>query len=438
MSKSDSTVKVQQPSNQLNDTAEDGATNIIMVQNVLLIWLDDSIDNQNVNCRHTITQLRSTINTTMTFTDPDECVDFLTNISDENVCMIISAALSQHLVPFIHPIAHLQSIFILCGNKTQLEQWAQNWPKVKGVFTDVNLIGEALKQTAHDCEQNSVPISIISDDGDIPKKKLDQLDPSFMYTQIIKEILFTITFDQKQKTQFFDYCRQQFHGNDKQLNFAKDLEANYNDKTPIWWYTCESFLYGMVNRALRKMDPDLIIKTGFFIVDLHRQIKQLHKQQFGSTNLSTNLKLYRGQEMTKTDFENVTKFKGGLLSFNCFLSTSKNRNISLPFVNRALRDLDMIGVIFVMIIDPVESTTPFASITGASALGHKEDEVLFSMHTVFRIGDIRPMNENHRLYEVELMITSKSDHDLRQLMDHIRKETFPESSGWYRLSLILS
>ncbi len=31
-------------------------------------------------------------------------------------------------------------------NKTQFEQWAKNWPKVKGIFTEISLICEALKQ----------------------------------------------------------------------------------------------------------------------------------------------------------------------------------------------------------------------------------------------------------------------------------------------------
>ena len=41
-----------------------------------------------------------------------------------------------------------------------------------------------------------------------------------------------------------------------------------------------------------------------------------------------------------------------------------------------------------MTIDPAQSTTPFASIIDVSYFRGQEDEVLFSMHTVFRIGTI--------------------------------------------------
>jgi tetratricopeptide (TPR) repeat protein len=97
----------------------------------------------------------------------------------------------------------------------------------------------------------------------------------------------------------------------------------------------------------------------------------------------------------------------------------------------------MVGILFVMAIDPAKSTTPFASIIGVSYFQQKEEEVLFAMHTVFYIGEITPMGENHRLFRVELILTSDNDPDLRVLTDRIREETFPNSSGWYRLGLVL-
>jgi tetratricopeptide (TPR) repeat protein len=95
------------------------------------------------------------------------------------------------------------------------------------------------------------------------------------------------------------------------------------------------------------------------------------------------------------------------------------------------------GVIFVMKIDPTQSTTPFASITNVSYFKDKEDEVLFSMHTVFCIGEITPMIENNRFFQVELTLTRDNDKDLRKLTDHIRRETYPSERGWFRLGSVL-
>src|ERR1700721_265239 len=103
--------------------------------------------------------------------------------------MIISGSLGQHIVPRVHNMSQVDSFFIFCDNKKYHEQWAKEWPKIKGVFTEIAPICEALKHAAQQCEQNAISISFMDTSVDISKKNVDQLDPSFMYTQILKEIL---------------------------------------------------------------------------------------------------------------------------------------------------------------------------------------------------------------------------------------------------------
>jgi tetratricopeptide (TPR) repeat protein len=410
--------------------------NIRMVQNVMLVWLDSGIDKDNTDCQNTITQLRRTVNDVNTFTDGDQCIQFINTITNNKACMIISGSLGQHIVPRVHNMSQVDSVFIFCGNKKRHEEWTKEWSKIKGVFTEIKPICEALKQASQLCEQNAISISFVATNGGASSQNLDRLDPMFMYTKIMKEILLSIEFNQEHFKQFVDYCREVFDGNEKELKYVDQLERKYPDKTPIWWYTCECFLYPMLNRALRTTDVDIIIHMGFFIGDLHRHIETLHQKQFGGDQINKTLTVYRGQALSTADFKTLKDTKGGLLSFNNFLSTSKNRTVSLPFAQSALTDPDSVGILFVMTIDPSKSTTPFASINAVSYF-QTEDEVLFSMHTVFRIGKIQSMGENPRLFQVDLTLTGEDDKYLRVLMDRIREETFPDAEGWYRLGLVL-
>ncbi|CAF0925874.1 unnamed protein product [Adineta steineri] len=351
--------------------------NIQPMQNVLLIWLDSNIDETNDDCQNTITKLRRAVNDINTYTNSDQCLDFIQTIVNNKVCMIISGSLGQHTVPRMHNMSQVDSIFIFCGNKKYHEQWVKDWPKIKGVFTDITPICEALKETAYQCEQNAIPMSFVG-----TNKKLDQLDPSFMYTQILKEIILTIKFDQNHIQDYFDYCRDAFADNEEEMINIKRLENQYHKKTPVYWYTCQMFLYPMLNRALRMMDGDIITHMGFFIGDLHRQIEQLHKEQYADATAAETFTVYRGQGLSTGDFEQMSKTKGGLISFNNFLSTSTVRTISLGFAQDAARNPDQVGVLFIMKMNPAQSTTPFASIAGISDF-QEEEEVLFSMHSVF-------------------------------------------------------
>ena len=431
------TTQTASSSTQPKDTRRRGQANVQMVQNVLLIWLDGNIDENSSDCQNTTTHLRRAVNAVNIFTDEGECIQFLEDMANEKACMIISGALGQHIVPRVHDLSQIDSIFIFCGNKTYHEEWAKKWPKIKGVFTEIKPICNALKEAAQQCEQNAVSISIMGVDDTLPNKSLNQLDPSFMYTQIMKEILLTIHFEQQHIDEFIQHCRQALDGNSSQLEDVKKLSRDYRKKTPIWWYTLECFLYPMLNRALRTMDADLMVKLGFFIADLHRQIQELHREEFSGAGSNQKFTVYRGQGMEKAEFEKMLASKGGLISFNNFLSTSRADHISLGFAKGALNNPQLVGVLFVMKIDPGLPDTPFASVAKVGAYAAQEDEVLFSMNTVFRIGVIKQLGDHPRLFRVELSMTSEKDKDLRLLMDRIREETFPKSGGWSRLGAVL-
>ena len=128
--------------------------------------------------------------------------------------------------------------------------------------------------------------------------------------------------------------------------------------------------------------------------------------------------------MLPTAFDRLRQNQGGLISFNNFLSTSTSKEVSLRFVGKALRKPEKVGVLFEMIIDPSISSIPFASLDQLSYFEESEKEILFSMHTVFRIGEIRAEDKLSapRLWLVQLISTNADDEQLHQLTEYLRLE----------------
>ncbi|CAF3877940.1 unnamed protein product [Rotaria sp. Silwood1] len=251
-----------------------------------------------------------------------------------------------------------------------------------------------------------------------------------MYSVLFKEIILEIDEDNaKAVNNLVDYGRQQ-QVSESQLVYFK---RKYHRKSPIWWYTYECFLYGMLNKALRLLDMEAMIKMGFFIRNLHRQLEQVHKEQ--SDTYRKTFIVYRGQGFAQQDFNHLVDTKGGLLSFNNFLSTSKRQKEAMRFVEDALRKYEHnVGVLFIMTIDPSNvsaSNTPFALIDDYSAFP-QEQEILFSMHTVFRVGEIQQTVHNSRLWEVHLTLTDDNDPQLAALTRRIHGELYG-STAWHRL-----
>ncbi|CAF4677637.1 unnamed protein product, partial [Rotaria sp. Silwood2] len=245
-----------------------------------------------------------------------------------------------------------------------------------------------------------------------------------MYTQLLKEALLEIEDDDKKSIKdLADYCREQDDISEDQI---KQVELEYRKHTPIWWYTAETFMYPMLNRGLRQMDVDIILKMGFFIRHLHNHITELHHEQQGK--METKFQVFRGQGLSTEDFEKMKKTKGGLMSFNNFLSTSRNRDICFKnFARPATKNPNSVGILFVMNIDTAictKSSTPFAEVSKVGYYKDKEEEILFSTHTIFRIDRIEQIEDKHtdRLWQVNLTLAGNQDDDFNKLTVHIREE----------------
>ncbi|CAF1498823.1 unnamed protein product [Adineta steineri] len=405
-------------------------------QNYLLFWVDANIDQTNTDYQNTLTQLRTVVNDVTICTQPDECIEFLDKLNDEKAFVIISGSFGQHLVPKIHNMPKLDAIYIFYSDISYHQQWTADWKKIKGVHNNIKDICDALKAVVKQVNQDSIPISFVTMNEAVSSENLNQLEPSYMYTQIFKEILLEMEHDHKQAVKNLAlYYRKFYHDNTAQLKIIDEFEHDYHREQAIRWYTRQCFTYEMLNRALRTLDGNIIINMGFFIHDLHQQLNKLHKQQLPSYDGKPFI-VYRGQGLLKNDFEKLKKTKGGLMSFNSFLSTTNDRDVSFMYAECALGDPDMVGILFIMTIDPRVSSTPFASINEISYFKAEEEEILFSMHTVFRVGAIKQMKNNDRFYEVELQLTADDDEQLRQLTKCISEEAEGES-GWERLGSLL-
>ncbi|CAF0791588.1 unnamed protein product [Adineta steineri] len=402
-------------------------------QNYLLIWVDASIDQADKDCQNTLAQLKNVVNDINLCTESDQCIQALNKVDKEQVFVITSGSLGQHLVPEIHGIPQLDAIYIFCGNKSRHEEWTQNWTKIKGVHTNIKEICQALQLAVKKCDQDTIAISFLTMNEIASADNLNQLEPTFMYTQLFKEILLDTEYDHKAIKDLAAFCREVFTDNPTELQVIKEFQRDYHPQKAIWWYTRECFTYKMLNQALRTLDADIIINMGFFLRDVHQQIQQLHEQQVSSYGQKPFL-VYRGQGLMKSDFEKLRKTKGGLMSFNNFLSTSTDKEVSVHFARRASAEPDKVGILFTMSIDPCIKSTPFASIQEVSYF-KGEEEILFSMHTVFRVNTIKQMDNKNQFYQVELQLTSDDDQQLRLLTDRIREEV--DGTGWERLGTVL-
>jgi hypothetical protein len=99
-----------------------------------LIWLDAQVNRskQNVEAQE---QLRKLINQLKTFDDGQLCENYIQSLSENNrIVFMSSGQLGKEIVPRIHHLRQVFSIYIFCMNKQKYEELAEQYIKVNLIF----------------------------------------------------------------------------------------------------------------------------------------------------------------------------------------------------------------------------------------------------------------------------------------------------------------
>lgn len=94
-----------------------------------LIWLDatgDAVENRN-----TQQKLRSIINHLERFQDLSKCQEYIEQKSEhDRLVLVVSGQLGREIVPSIHKLRQVSSIYVYCFDKEGNEKWARKFDKV--------------------------------------------------------------------------------------------------------------------------------------------------------------------------------------------------------------------------------------------------------------------------------------------------------------------
>ncbi|CAF1498591.1 unnamed protein product [Rotaria sordida] len=112
---------------------------------------------------------------------------------------------------------------------------------------------------------------------------------------------------------------------------------------------------------------------------------------------------------------------GGFLSVNSFFSTSANKQVALMFTgNSSSNSLNVESVLFEISIEIEKCRQPIADIRYMSYM-KEEDEILFSMATVFRIKSVQRLHSED-FWTVRLVMNGEEDKELNKLANSIKNE----------------
>jgi hypothetical protein len=94
-----------------------------------LVWLDSYANAQN-DC-YIEDKLRSVTGRLTTFHEIKSCQEYIReSCSTKQPVLVVSGQMGQEIVPSIHKLPGIRSIYVYCINKQYHEQWASKYGKV--------------------------------------------------------------------------------------------------------------------------------------------------------------------------------------------------------------------------------------------------------------------------------------------------------------------
>ncbi|CAF4836541.1 unnamed protein product [Rotaria sp. Silwood1] len=203
-----------------------------------------------------------------------------------------------------------------------------------------------------------------------------------------------------------------YNGNTATEKALNEFNENYSSDCAILWYTKDTFLYRVLNKALRHQDIETILLLHFFIVDLHNQLKQEYEKQLNNERTE----LYRGQLMSKEEVETLKKARyDHFIYINSFFSTTPDRDLALNIFAGAGQtgsDERKQSVLFELKIDKEKTKKVYANTQHLSSVPD-ENETLFTVGTIFhKYGDVQYDEVQHVSIVQLQLISDKEAQDL--------------------------
>lgn len=199
-----STVGLTVPSNTIVAT-QDSSTQQRIISNFGIVWFGSTIDESSNEWRNVVTQLRRIMIAVNIFTDIDQCIDYITELGNDKVFMIVSDAVKPIIISCVDSIMQVDSVYIYCASDFGHE-WIREWSKIKGIFTQINAMCESLQKAARHCNENSIAKNLLSE-SNAAITSLERLDKPLMHAQSFKWMFKSNTnpFSEYEPSEWRDY-----------------------------------------------------------------------------------------------------------------------------------------------------------------------------------------------------------------------------------------
>ncbi|CAF3681003.1 unnamed protein product [Rotaria sp. Silwood1] len=389
---------------------------------ITLVWYEewngnDLSHDDKIFRRQTLRQINDYV---LFFQDKHDFLHYIHLNQDEQIFIIIVPYChSDELLSNIHILKQIYSIFLYStvGRNKYTRLLTEKYSKIIGCFINQQELMDILQKRIKLLMRQSAMFNLYDDKKQMTARDLTKESGSFLFFQLFRHITLITKKNNESKRTMVAKCRVYYHDNKKQLESISLFERTYQSSEAIYWYTRDTFVHRIINKALRTEDIDALFTFQFFITDLSLSL-MIHFRRLKKIETSPKLILYRGLNLPEDEIEILRQNVGKLVSTNGYLSTSRSRDVAVMFANKVIMEIEM---------DMKLETVICADIADSSVF-NDEGEVLFDIGAVFEmvncVEEFEDMNANSNMNKIlvfKMKATDKGSEIAKEYIEYQKK-----------------
>lgn len=247
------------------------------------------------------------------------------------------------------------------------------------------------------------------------------LNGNFIFSQLLIKTLLEMNINENDRTEFYNICEKEYAENETALTMLRNFQETYSSEQALLWYSKQTFLYQLLNKALRTQNIDVLLSMTFFISDIHRQLQKLYREQ---TSIGI-FHVYRAQLISNRELNILRESLGQLISMNSFLSTTIDQEYAAFIVDSGSTVEALENVLLKIDADGcLVGTEIFADISEYSQFP-EEREVLFMPGNIFAILNVCRENEH---WVIHLVLRGQYSGPLQKLIRQLKEDIGDENN----------
>ncbi|CAF1600487.1 unnamed protein product, partial [Didymodactylos carnosus] len=308
-------------------------------------------------------------------------LDAIDELDSTGIVILSGQCAKEDVLLSLQKNNQVHSVHIFCINETNYKYLSSTYSKLSmgGIHTTYESLFQAIKMTIHTLIYQLTTFSLFNQTEKSARDLTNETLPNLLWHQLFRDYLMKTTKTEESKQEMLEKCRLIYKNDSRELTKIDEFERTYESSKAIMWYTKDTFLFRLINRALRTEDLEGLYSFRYYLIDLCTWLKAEY-DKFKDNLPGTIFTFYRGQKLSQHEIDKLKNNSvGQLISANGFLSTSWSPDVAKMFATNVIYEIE--------IDTQFDELAIFADISRYSTKPG-EEEVLFDLGTTFKIMNV--------------------------------------------------